>query len=982
MAVTLPGRTPFVGRERELSVLEASLEDAAHGSGCAVLIAGEPGIGKSRLLAEFVAGARRRGWVALSGRAYETEGMPPYLPFVEALRGFLRNLPDEELSYFAGAGAELAALLPELRGLPEAPSESRAFGPEVERYRLFEGLADLFLKISRSSESPGLLLALDDLHWADRSTLLALLHLARRLEGDRVLVVGTYRTVEVEPSRPIFDVLAEFSREHFAERVHVAALSLPATAQLVYGMGAGSAPEAFIEAIYRQTEGNPFYVEEIVRSLQAEGRDLSDPGLVAAGWGVPEGVRQVIGKRLARLCPEANRVLEIAAVLADGFRFEIAAAATGLGELAIADALDQALGAGVLREEGETYRFSHALIRRTIYDGLTITRRRRLHVAAVRAIEQVHARNLEPHLSALAAHSRLAGPLADPQATIDYSLRAGELANRALAYEEAEAHWEAALALMEQEGADLLARARLIERLGELLQVVGFDKYASSAEHFERALRLYRDLGAPVEAAAVHARLGLLLGAGGALNDNVRALSHLRAAEPFLKDGPPGDALLSLWSGLGLVAVWQVSTPEGLDSSRRAMDVAQSLGQEDRWVTNAVMHSYHLHALGRLEEGLALMARAWDVAHRLNNTYRAFVAASWLGGRLLELGDPLAARAWFQREVDQPRQLHAPTRRRGLQVSIAGTFASSGDLDTCLSTLATAYIRPGPDVAFWEGHWDRAQATWSRVREDAPASLNRSTQAIADHWLFRLSRLRGDDASAVGHLSDELAIGIDGPHLLFQLRASTELAISYAERGLLAEAEVHLTRCREILAGGEDWRGLGGRAALAEAVFAGAGDRIGEAEGHFTRAIAVFQRFSLPWDEAEALQLRGRMYGGAGRRHRHTAGASFESAIDLLRAHGAAQAWTEHAAALIRTSLGSSPGRAGPPAPGGLSARELEVLRLITLGRSSKEIGEELVLSVRTVERHIANIYLKTGTHGRVEAASYAQSHGLTSPTT
>ena len=977
-------RTAFVGREAELAVLSARLEAAERGEGGVIGIGGEPGIGKSRLLAEFAQTARTAGWAVLLGRAYDSEGMPPYLPFVEVLRDYVPSASDGALALLVREAPELAALIPALAERMATPAPGPALTPEAHRFRLFEGVSSLLLQAAQSSESRGLLLCMEDLHWADKPTLDLLLHLARKLPGARLLIAGTYRTVDVDASNSLPSVLAELNRARLGESLPLGGLSREESMALIRTLGFGAVPTALIEAIQHQTDGNPFYVEEIVHHLQAEGRDPSDPGLVGGGWGIPEGVRQVIGKRLSRLGPEANRVLQVAAVLGDGFQFEIAAAATGLDESSLVDTLDDSLQAGILREEGEAYRFSHALIRRAIYDGLTIARRHNLHLAAARAIEHVHVRNLEPHVSALAVHCRLAGPLASPETTIDYSLRAGEAAKQAFAYEEAEAHWEAALKLMQQEGAEPAVRARLIERLGELLQVVGFDNYAKSAEHFEQALQLYEEIGATAEAAAVHARLGLLLGAGGVLNDNVRALSHLRAAEPALRDGPASDAQLSLWSGLGLVAVWQVHTTEGLESSRRAMEAALSLGKEDRWVTNAVMHSYHLNARGRLEEGLELMARAWDVANRLNDTYRAFVAAFWLGARLMELGDPLEARGWFLREVGQPRQLHAPTRRQSLQVAIAETFAQTGEMEARQGMLAEAGGRPGPGIGSWEGRWDEAEAIWTNVRETAPAALNRANQARADHSLARISRLRGDDASATGFLLDELAIGLDGPDLIIQMRTNVELAVTYSERGLLDEAETHLIRCREILAAGEDWRGIGARLALAEAVYSAARGRHEEADGHFERAIQGVRSLSVPWDEAEGFEVWAsscrRFYRGRGRRS--FVMEKLGAARNVYHRIGAGQQWLERLNALEMQLLGTAAKASEDDLPDNLTAREVEVLRLIALGRSNKEIGAGLVLSVRTVERHIANIYLKTGMHGRVEAASYAHAHGLSAHTT
>jgi DNA-binding CsgD family transcriptional regulator/tetratricopeptide (TPR) repeat protein len=649
----------------------------------------------------------------------------------------------------------------------------------------------------------------------------------------------------------------------------------------------------------------------------------------------------------------------------------------GVEVSALAGAVEEAVRAGMLRDDGESYRFAHALIRDALLDEMSLPRRQSLHLCAAQAMEEVYARNIEPRLSAIAVHYRLAGPFTDGEKAIDYSVRAGEAAEKALAYEEAQLHWEAALELMERHGVENTVRVRLVERLGELMQVVGFDNYGKGAHYFEQAIALHEKLGDAMGAAAMHARLGLLLAAGGATNDNPAALHHLQAAAPLLADGPASDAQLSLYSALGLVAVWQVHTEDGLASSLRAMEVALELGEEDRWVTNAVMHSYHLHAAGRLREGFELMARAWQVADRLNNTYRAFVAAGWHGDRLLELLDPLEARAWYRKEVDQPRQAHAPTRREGLQRSVATTLACAGEMESCRRALAEAAVASGPLIPFWEARWDRLDAMWTAVREAAPAGLNRSIQAYADGCLAQIRRLQGNTAGAIDLLSDALTIGLDGPSLLIQLKASAELAIVLAESGRTDEAETHLARCREILGMGEDWRGLAGRVALAEAITAGMAGRIDQAGAHLSRAIAVFQRFSLPWDEAEALTLRACVYVHAGRSHRHAASESFDEAASIYRACGASQPWIDHVVALKRRALGGRTGVIPAVYPDGLSEREIEVLRLVASGASNKRIGEELVLSVRTVERHIANIYLKTNTHGRAQATAYALAHGV-----
>ncbi len=984
VAITLR-LSAFVGRVPELVALQAMLDDAARGNGGVALVGGDAGVGKSRLLREFANRALGDGWLVLSGRACDSEGMPPFLPFVEILRQYVRSSSDDELQPIVDNAPEIAALVPEIRARLSAIPSRRLLSPESERYALFQGVSDFLLHAAHSSETRGLLLCLDDLHWADRSTLLLFQHLARKLPTARLLVVGTYRKLEVGEDHPLAPVLAALKGERLYEGLDLDALSPLETAAMVGLLtNQKELPPAFLQALYERTKGNPFFVEEVVRHLQGEGRDLDDPALASGDWGLPEGARQVIGSRLARLSPGDHRLLQAAAVLGDEFSlmFPVIGRMLAVEVSTLVDAMEDAVRAGILRNDGRSYRFAHALIRDAIVEQMSLPRQQSLHLCAAEAMEEVYARALEPRLSAIAIHYRFAGPFAAGEKAIDYSLRAGEAAATALAYEEAQLHWEAALDLMERHRVANTVRVRLVERLGELMQVVGFANYAKSVAYFEQALVLREKMGDAAGAAAMHARLGLLLGAGGPTRDNRAALRHLQAAAPFLKDGTASDAQLSFFSALGLIAVWQVNTEEGLAASARAMEIALELGSEDRWVTNAVMRSYHLHALGRLGEGNALMAEAWETANGLNNTYRAFVAAGWLGDRLLELGDPLEARAWYQKEVAQPRQVHAPTRRRALQRGIAATFACAGDMESCQRILADEGIRTMPEMAFFDGGWDEAEAAWKQVRETAPAELVRSIQATADYWLARVRRLRGDAAGAIGLLSDALAIGLDGPSLLVQLMTSAELAIVLAESGRPEKSEVHLARCREILAEGEDWRGLAGRVALAEAVHAAASGCAENASERFELAIVVFRRLSLPWDEAEAFETRARSCKRfyRGRTRRAFLIETLNSARAVYERIGAGQPWLDRLDAYGRDVIGVADDHVREQLPDHLTPREAEVLRLIAAGKSGKEIGAELVLSVRTVERHIANIYVKTNLHGRAQVANYAISHGLSSP--
>src|SRR5215216_2195596 len=277
-------RPRLVGRESELADLLRRLADAGRGEGGVALVAGEPGIGKTRLLAELGERARAEGWIVLGGRAYDTEGMPPYLPFVEALKVYVRAASPERLRAQLGRGAaDVALLVPELHDvLPDLPARP-PLAPEQERYRLFEVVCDALDSIAWGGET-GLLLILDDLHWADAPTLQLLQHRARRLAGVPLLAVAAYRTTEVAPSRAFADTMAALAREGAQASLSLARLTPAETTALVEAIAGVPAAAPVVDAILRATEGNPFFVGEVVRHLQAEGRDLRDPGATTGEW--------------------------------------------------------------------------------------------------------------------------------------------------------------------------------------------------------------------------------------------------------------------------------------------------------------------------------------------------------------------------------------------------------------------------------------------------------------------------------------------------------------------------------------------------------------------------------------------------------------------------------------------------------------------------------------------------------------------------
>jgi len=503
----------FVGRRDEMEQLKAALEGMLSGHGSLVMLVGEPGIGKTRLAREFTVYARLRGAQVLTGHCYEGEITVPYLPFVEALRQYVRGRSDASLLSELGSGApEVAKLVSEVHErFPDIPEAPRLEG-EAERLRLFDSVTRFVCSVSTSEP---IVLFLDDIHWADKPSLLLLQYLARNVRSDRILVLAAYRDVELDRTHPLSEVLASLRRERLFERVLLRGLPAEDVLAMITAVGQQSAgPEQYVNpalsnAVYEQTEGNPFFIEEILLHLGDVGALYRKDGqwqirMSALAEHIPEGVREVIGRRLSRLSEPCNRMLSLASTMTGGFSFDLLLAVNGEEEEQLLDLLDEALRALVIRERSGAgrgvYEFNHALIRQTLYSELNTPRRVRVHRQVGEAMERVYAANLEPHLPALAHHFFQAAPGGDVDKAIDYATRAAARALSLTAYEEAAGLYDIALQSFElKDRPDESQRCELLLALGETHNKAGDRDRAK--EVFLRASDTARKLGDAVRLA-------------------------------------------------------------------------------------------------------------------------------------------------------------------------------------------------------------------------------------------------------------------------------------------------------------------------------------------------------------------------------------------------------------------------------------------------------------------------------------------------
>jgi class 3 adenylate cyclase/tetratricopeptide (TPR) repeat protein len=417
----LAARGPFVGRRAELDRLAAEWVIASGGRARAMLIAGEPGVGKSRLAAEWARRAYEEGALVLYGRCDEELGAP-YQPFAEALRVLLPAFGAPRLRDVRAA-EHLARLTPELTDLlPRGTAPAQA-DPDTERAMLFDALARLFVAVS--TEAP-LVVVIDDLHWAGKPTLLLLRHLLRAGEGSRLLIVGTYRSTDLSRAHPLAGVLADLHRDQTAERLILGGLAADDVATFV--RDAGHDDTRLGEALSTVTSGNPFFVIEVLRHLE-ETDGAWDPTTL------PQGVREAVDRRLSQLSDHANEALLVGAVAGSQFSLDLI---EHVMEHDLVDAIDEARRAGLLVEEiGGRFRFNHALVRQSLLAECVTVKRLRIHQRIAAALEADPAGAGEAHLADLARHWFECAFAGGAAKAVDYSRRAGDQAMSRLAYEEA-----------------------------------------------------------------------------------------------------------------------------------------------------------------------------------------------------------------------------------------------------------------------------------------------------------------------------------------------------------------------------------------------------------------------------------------------------------------------------------------------------------------------------------------------------------------
>jgi tetratricopeptide (TPR) repeat protein len=893
----------FVGRERELAELVAACELGADGPTHLFLIFGEPGIGKTRLADEVAARAKAREINVLWGRCWEGDGAPAYWPWIQIIRGFLAALDPERRRAIVESEVpsdtihEIAQLVPDLRHAQSAPRPpaSDRFDPNKARFRLFDALTN-FLKIGARGRP--MLIILDDIHDADEASLAMLHFFARDLKGVPVVIVATHREAEVRSSPELSKLIGQLSRD--GHSIPISGLSETEVKRFIQTMAESAVDDTVATEICAATNGNPLFVDGIVRGLIAESASGTTPA-PSGQFKIPVGVREAIRARLSRLSADSNALLMVAASIGKEFDFELCRAVAEVSADEAHRRLDEAARAGIVTALGQgRYQFSHALIRDAAYEELHAEARTILHRAIATRLEKKYRYDLDSHAAELAHHFREAN---DFEKAIDYSVRAGWATIAVGAFDYAVRQFESALSLMEQSASDRLARAYVLRMLGDISFSIGREKVI---RYREAAVALYESLGHFHEAAEVRGRLGRSYAMPSTpFANSAIAIDHLRRAEAVLTKGPETQEVAWLYEGFAAYEHQRLNMPKCAAAALKSMEVSSRIGYELAWAQTAGYLAYTLAQAGQLKEAFELFERAFEAGDQFGTPSAGHCVTVLAGGCLEWLGDPRAARAWYQREMNRPRNAHNPLLQQELSSSISNSYYEEGQI----RELAR---RVGPEdlaIRFWvRGECEGVAELLETVVLAQEQAGDRAGRSLTSYPLGTIYLgVTGEFSRAEPHLKYGLDNGEGGPLLIYEMRARPFLAMAYVEMNRLDEAAEQVARCYEIMSAGEDWRGRVSTVEWAEAVVAAARGNYDLAEQHFESALAVQRKYHLLIDENWMLPYWGRVRAEGG--NRIGAAEKFDEATELYRSRGIGSRFIELVRADKERSLGTSPTR-------------------------------------------------------------------------
>jgi predicted ATPase/DNA-binding CsgD family transcriptional regulator len=974
----------IIGRNEEVSYLENALTAVQNGAGRCLLVSGEAGIGKSRLIVEIRTTAGERNVTTLTGRCFEQDRSYPYAPLIDMLRPFFSRRPRSDLLDALGPLAvELVRLLPELEPQVPASNGIAPVEPDIQKRRLFEALTSLFL---RQAESGPLLLIVEDLHWSDQASLEFLLYLVRRIAESPILLLLTARSAVAENS--LLELLTGLDREPIAQEIRLKRLAQAEVAELLRAIlnQPQELSTEFVTAIYRLTEGNPFFAEEICTSLIASGdiyyTDNQWRRKPLSQIDIPDSIQRVVQRRLDHLSQDARRLLDLAAVSGHSFDVTILQALTGHSDGELLGLMKELMAAGlVIEEKVEQFAFRHALTREALYSQLLGRERQTLHGQMAQAIEQINAGALETHLEALAYHFFEAALWSK---AMDYAQRAGARAQMLYA----------PYAAIEQ-------FTRALEASGRLAQSPPPDLYQQRGQAFD-TLGQFDEARADYEAALHAARTA---GEQKAIWQTLLDLGLLWAARDYERTG---------------------------DYCRQALDLARSM--EDATATGHSLNRLGnwLMNSGRTFEALSHHQEALAIFETLDDRPGLAATLDLLGMTSNQCGDWAASVTYWKRAIPILRDLND---RQTLSSSLANMVMYTLNLEHAQEAVTLARDigwRAGESYAlgtlslvlFTLGHYDRGLA--SRKQSLAVAQAIEHPQWIAGGHIF-LGQLYTELlalAEAATHLQEGLALAKQVGSSWFSWVGAGSLASVYIWQGnldaaekLLADApktwqptlfairlaQIELALARHdgagmvqllqdilaIVTSAEMARGavmfLKGPALTLQGQALTLQERWAEAEQVLRQVLNLYETHGICHHRLWRLYLAlGETYQAASQAEQadeafKAARAHVESLAAAIEDKALAENFRRRATAMLPPAPSLTPRQAAKQEFGGLTRRERQVVAVVAQGLSNQEIADDLVVSVKTVEAHVTRILSKLGFSSRTQIAAWAVDKGLAS---
>jgi DNA-binding CsgD family transcriptional regulator len=909
-------RDIFIGRERELARLERRLEAARAGSGAVVLVEGAPGMGKTALADEMVRRARLRDVSTAWGACLEGEGGPPYRPWTQILRA-VGHSPEELLK-------------------PAANDD------DTNRFRLF---AEVVEALRAASAQNGLLLVLDDLHWADIPSMRLLQVLASEVVDSRLLVLGLYRGVEVQ-------VLPVLLRERAVSEVTLGGLTNSEVEQLAAGI-LPSTPAGMLRAVVERTEGNPLFVKELLR-LVASGR---------ADSSVPQGVREVISRRFDRLLQPTRRLLRQASVLGREFSVGLLADVSGQPVPQVIDLLDEAVaGSLVLAGEGHALRFAHALMQEVAYGELSAADRSRSHQRAARAIRAVAGPSGEM-IDVLAHHLRQAALLGDAEEALRATLSAAQRARNQLAYEHAALQYRAALDLL-----PLLANP-WVRRHDLLLDLARCDYRSGAVADAWKSCRAAADLGRATGDWATVADAATVL-RGIVLNTPVCAEIHTMCREAL--EMPHEEDLVREARVLAQLAYtaspW--AADQDLELGQRARRAAEATGDPD-----AIFLALQASDIRLVLERLANGERAVQLGREHGRDEYLAWGHLWRMNAFLELGRRVqfdAELTAFASLVAKMREPLGEWRLKLIQASLAlleGRYGEAILLAQEALVIGTRGGYQGADHLDLVFRHQLAAQTGIGLDSLEPRVRRFVEQGpyLARSWLMmvlaQLGRL--DEAAALWNsvIGDLESFPQHAPEWMVAFTSCADLCVRFKDRRIASMFYASLLPFEQRQVGGDAQAPSPGPVALYLGRLACLLEDWEAAEAHLGTALALSTSMGSPPYVAMAHLEMGRLLLA---RHRPGDARDAETvlgkALDVARELGMAPLEAEAVALLGQCRRGGA---------SLLSSREEQVAALVAEGLTNRQIAGRLNIVERTAENHVKNILDKLGFDSRARIAAW-----------